>query len=111
MRRALGVLGLLPLAAARLPAQAVPDSSQAAHVQPAYHRTPTFRIDPFRHAMIPHWGLVFSAGGLGENNSVNLEDARALVFLQRKDSLTAGDILNVLGHVPVGKGINGDVLG
>lgn len=111
MKRVLQSLALLPLAAGALQAQAVPDSSQAAHVQPAYHRTPTFRIDPFRHAMIPHWGLVFSAGGLGENNSVTFADARALIYLQDKDSLTAGDVLNVLGHVPVGKGIKGSVLG
>jgi hypothetical protein len=111
MRRALVVLGMLGLGAAPLIAQTVPDSSQAAKVQPAYRRTPTFRLDPFRQAMIPHWGFVFSAGALGENNTLNIADARAAIYLADKDSLAAGDALNILGLIPDGKGLKGSASG
>jgi hypothetical protein len=103
------VLGL-PLAGS-LAAQAVPEGSQAARVDPAYRRTPTFRLDPFRHAVIPHWGFVFSAGAFGENNTLNLADGRAILYLQGKDSLLAGDVLDILGLIPDGKGLKGSGLG
>ena len=48
-------------------AQAVPEDAQAAKVPMAYRRTPQLRVDPFRHVMIPHWGLVISGGGLVGN--------------------------------------------
>jgi len=111
MRRALMVLGLLGVGAGSLAAQTVPDSSQAAKVQAAYRRTPTFRLDPFRQAMIPHWGFVFSAGALGENNTLNIADARAAIYLANKDSLAAGDALNILGLIPDGKGLKGSASG
>lgn len=111
MRRAsLAMLGLV-LGGSGLRAQAVPEGSQAARVQPAYRRTPTFRTDPFRHAMIPHWGFVISAGGSGENNTLNFPDARALVFLADNDSLEAGDVLDILNLVPQGRGISGRAQG
>ncbi len=111
MKRALLTLALLPLAAATLGAQAVPEGSQASKVQPAYRRTPTFRVDPFRHAMIPHWGFVFSGGATGENNTLNIADARAAIYLADKDSLLAGDVLDILGLIPDGKGLKGSALG
>jgi len=111
MRRVLLTLAWLPLAAVPLAAQAVPDGSQASKVQPAYRRTPTFRVDPFRHAMIPHWGFVFSGGATGENNTLNLADARAAIYLADKDSLLAGDVLDILGLIPDGKGLKGSALG
>ena len=111
MKRPLLVLALLPLAARALGAQAVPEGSQAAKVDPAYRRTPTFRVDPFRHAMIPHWGFVFSGGATGENNTLNLADARAAIYLADNDSLLAGDVLDILGLIPDGKGLKGSALG
>ncbi len=96
---------------AELSAQAVPENSQAARVQPAYRRTPTFRIDPFRHAMIPHWGFVFSGGAAGENNTLNFADLGALKYLDDRDSLLAGDVLDVLNLVPRGRGFAGSALG
>lgn len=111
MRRALLTLAWLPLAAAALSAQAVPEGSQASKVQPAYRRTPTFRVDPFRHAMIPHWGFVFSGGATGENNTLNVADARAAIYLADKDSLLAGDVLDILDLIPDGKGLKGSALG
>lgn len=111
MRRAsLALLGLV-LGAGGLRAQAVPEGSQASRVQPAYRRTPTFRTDPFRHAMIPHWGFVISVGGSGENNTLSFADARALVFLADNDSLAAGDVLDILNLVPQGRGITGRASG
>jgi hypothetical protein len=111
MRRAFLVLALLPVAVAPLAAQAVPEGSQASKVDAGYRRTPTFRVDPFRHAMIPHWGLVFSGGAAGENNTLNLADARAAIYLADKDSLLAGDVLDILGLIPDGKGLKGSALG
>ncbi len=110
MRRAFLGLVLLPLAAP-LAAQAVPDGSQASKVDAGYRRTPTFRVDPFRHAMIPHWGFVFSGGGLGENNTLNLADVRAAIYLADKDSLLVGNVLDILGLIPEGKGLKGSGLG
>jgi hypothetical protein len=111
MKRVLVMLALLPVGVAPLAAQAVPEGSQASKVDAGYRRTPTFRVDPFRHAMIPHWGLVFSGGAAGENNTLNLADARAAIYLADKDSLLAGDVLDILGLIPDGKGLKGSALG
>lgn len=105
------IAGGLILAAAQLGAQAVPETSQAARVPPAYRRTPTFRIDPFRHAMIPHWGFVFSGGAAAENNTLNLADIGALKYLSDRDSLLAGDVFDVLALVPRGRGFAANALG
>ncbi len=105
--RAIILLTAVAATAAELSAQAVPENSQAARVQPAYRRTPTFRLDPFRHAMIPHWGFVFSGGGAGENNTLNFADVGALKYLSDRDSLLAGDVLDVLSLVPKGRGFAG----
>ena len=129
MTRALLVLGGLCVGVGTLTAQTVPDSSQAAKVQAAYRRTPTFRVDPFRQAMIPHWGFAFGAGALGENNTLNMSDIGALYYLKCQkglasalsgflskacpgpDSLGVADMLNVLGLIPDGKGLRGSALG
>ena len=123
------VLASLALGAGPLVAQTVPDSSQAAKVQAAYRRTPTFRVDPFRQAMIPHWGFVIGMGALGENNTLNMGDVGALYYLHCQkglrsaltgflsnacpgpDSLSVSDMLNTLGLIPDGKGLRGSGLG
>ncbi len=89
-------------------AQAVPEGSQAADVPMAYRRTPQLRVDPFRHVMIPHWGLVISGGGLAGNNTVSIADARALVYLDENDEVLTGDILDVLSQIPDGQGLHVD---
>ncbi|HEX9580268.1 MAG TPA: hypothetical protein VF970_04105 [Gemmatimonadales bacterium] len=111
MRRALMVAVSLAAAPPALRAQAVPEGSQAARVEPAYRRTPTFRLDPFRHATIPHWGFVVSGGAVGENNSASFSDVRALIYLQDRDSLLPSDIVNLVGLVPQGRGFTGTVQG
>lgn len=122
----------LLLATGPLAAQAVPEGSQAAKVDRGYRRTPTFRLDPFRHAMIPHWGFVFSAGASAENNTLNFSDVGALLYLKcgpvarnglgpisgrlmeavtggapcpGPDSLLTGDMLDALGLIPPGSGV------
>ena len=108
MRRALALGATLAGAAAgRLPAQTIPEGSAASHVEQAYRRTPSFRMDPFRHTAIPHWGLVFAVGGSGENNVLNLSDLGALRYLSDQDSLRATDVLNLLGLIPKGSGLVG----
>ncbi len=109
-RTALSLLTLL-LTAGPLVAQAVPDRSQAAGLPMAYRRPPQLRVDPFRHVMIPHWGLVFSGGVLAGNNTMNIKDVRALIFLADRDSLLLSDVVNALGLVPAGAGVQGDAEG
>jgi hypothetical protein len=94
-----------------LAAQAVPDRSQAAQLPMAYRRTPQLRVDPFRHVMIPHWGLVISGGALAGNNTLNIADVRALIFLADRDSLLISDVVNTFGLVPAGAGVVGDAEG
>jgi hypothetical protein len=107
VRRALlfvTLFAFLPLCAAL--GQTVPQGSQASQVQQAYRRTPSFRNDPFRHVSIPHWGLVFSAGGLAGNNSLNLSDIGAIRLLGDRDSLGVSEVLNMLGLIPAGSGVD-----
>ena len=126
-------LAALVLTAGALAAQAVPEGSPAARVDRGYRRTPTFRLDPFRHAMIPHWGFVFSAGASAENNTLNMADVGALLYLKcgdvsasgfgpisgrlmeavtggepcpGPDSLLTGDMLDALGLIPDGSGLS-----
>ncbi len=111
MRRTLALVSLTLVVSAAAHAQAVPDGSQATRVEPAYRRTPTFRNDPFRHVYIPHWGFVFSVGATAENNALNVADVRAVIFLQDRDSLLAGSLLDLIGLVPTGAGIRGQAQG
>jgi hypothetical protein len=76
-------------------------------VQPAYRRTPHVGLDPFRYALVPHWGLVVAANASGTNNALNASDIGALMLLGRKDSLRAEDAIDALGLVPPGKGLLG----
>jgi hypothetical protein len=126
MRRAPLPFIALVLVAPPASGQAVPEGSQAARVEPAYRRTPTFRFDPFRHATIPHWGFVISTGVLTENNSLNLTDLGAIISLgcgptslllnptdvfgggemcPGPDNLLPSDILNAINLVPQGRGL------
>ncbi len=73
-----------------------------------YRRMSSFRIDPFRHVMIPHWGFVFSFGATGENSVLNFADIGALTFLDddtNGSKILPGDLLDVIGLIPVGKGV------
>lgn len=111
MRRAPLLLTLAAVTAGPLSAQAVPERTQATRVAEGYRRTPSLRVDPFRHVMIPHWGFVFSAGARGENNSLNLRDIGSIILLDNDDELLVGDALDALGLVPRGKGLAGAAQG
>jgi hypothetical protein len=89
-------------------AQAVPEDAQATNVPMAYRRTPQLRVDPFRHVMIPHWGLVVSGGGVVGNNTVSIADVRSLIYLADNDQLLVGDALDVLSSIPDGEGLRVD---
>src|SRR6185503_17899259 len=99
--------------AASAGAQTIPEGSQAMKVQSAYRRTPSFRIDPFRHVSIPHWGLVGSVGLSAANNTLNASDVGALWLLKcggvgfscpGPDSLKISSVIDALGLVPRGSG-------
>ena len=93
-----------------LTAQTIPEGSQASRIELGYLRTPHFRVDPFRHVFVPHWGLVTSFGVTGQNNAVNFKDIGALMFLGDEDKnaegLLYGDFLDVLGLIPRGGGLS-----
>jgi len=91
-----------------LQAQTVPETSQAARVEEGYRRTPTFRMDPFRNLFIPHWGFVTSVGGSASNNTVNFNDIGALIFIGDNDDVTVVDMLDALGLVEAGSGLQGN---
>ncbi|MCH8936807.1 MAG: hypothetical protein IIB90_13870, partial [Gemmatimonadetes bacterium] len=106
-RRVLMAAAVLSLWTMDAAAQLVPEGSQAARVDMGYRRMSSFRIDPFRHVMIPHWGFVFSFGATGENSVVNFADIGALTFLDDNTNgskILPGDLLDVIGLIPVGKG-------
>ncbi len=107
-RRVLMAAAVLSLWTVDAAAQLVPEGSQAARVDMGYRRMSSFRIDPFRHVMIPHWGFVFSFGATGENSVLNFADAGALAFLDDSTNgskILPGDLLDVIGLIPVGKGV------
>jgi hypothetical protein len=107
MKRAALLLVLALTAAGSLGAQAVPDGSAAARTDRGYRRTPLLRFDPFRHVMVPHWGLVISAGASAANNTINLSDIGALIVIDRDDEILASDLNNLIGLTPAGTGIQG----
>jgi len=80
-------------------------------VQPAYRRSPHLGLDPFRYVLVPHWGVVFSAGATADNNALNFSDIGALMLLDKNDSLTAEAAIDALGLVPQGQGLSGFVQG
>ncbi len=94
-----------------LAAQDLPTRDATDDVPTGYRRTPRTRIDPFTHILIPHWGLVVSGGAVAENNSVNLNDLGALLYLNKQDSLRAADALDALGLIPQGSGLGGSAQG
>ncbi len=107
MRHVLRALALGSALAGTAGAQTIPDGAQATKVQSAYRRTPSFRIDPFRHVSIPHWGFVISAGASGGNNALNASDLGALIFLSDRDSLTISSAVDAMGLIPKGSGLRG----
>ena len=72
-----------------------------------YRRTQLFGLDPFRLAIVPHWGLIVGVGARVDNNSVNLKDIGALLLLGKHDSINAGTVVDALGLVPRGEGLLG----
>ena len=107
-RRLLMAAAVLSLWTMDAAAQLVPEGSQAARVDMGYRRMSSFRIDPFRHVMIPHWGFVFSVGATGENSAWSFADAGAITFLEdatNGSKILPGDLLDVIGLIPVGKGV------
>jgi hypothetical protein len=109
MKRTLAIAAAAAAAiAAGLDAQTVPENSQAARVDLGYRRPPTFRIDPFTNLHVPHWGFVLNVGGTAANNSVNLNDVGALIFLSDEDSLRWVNGLDALGLVSPGSGLKGN---
>jgi hypothetical protein len=88
--------------------QTVPDASQAARVEPEFRRTPQLRVDPFRHVLIPRWGVVLSGGAIAGNNALNLSDIGAVIELSDNDTYLISDLLNTVGLVPAGNAAIGD---
>lgn len=111
MRRIVLLVIAAALGAASLEAQAVPEGSQAARLNPSFRRSPYIGIDPFRHVFWPRWGLVFQTSGAGWNSALNAEDVGALIFLtddtKNPEGLLIGEILDAMGLVPPGSGIKG----
>ena len=108
MRRLLLAVAILSVSTTDMSAQLVPENSQAARVDIGYRRASSFRVDPFRHVMIPHWGFVFAFGGTGENSVLNFADIGALMFLDdiaNGSEILPGDIIDVIGLIPAGKGV------
>ena len=108
MRRLLLAVAILSVATTDMSAQLVPENSQAARVDMGYRRASSFRVDPFRHVMRPHWGFVFSFGGTGENSVLNFADIGAMTFLSdtlNGSDLLPGDIIDIIGLIPAGKGV------
>lgn len=105
MRIALLAAITVGLTATSVSAQGVPDRSQAARVDMGYRRFSSFRVDPFRHVMIPHWGLVVSAGASAENTVLNFSDVGALIFLDDNDDIQPSDLIDIVGLIPAGKGV------
>jgi len=105
MRRIMLAIAILSVSTTDTSAQLVPENSQAASVDIGYRRASSFRVDPFRHVMIPHWGFAFSFGGTGENSVLNFADIGALRFINNNDKIIPGDIIDVIGLIPAGKGL------
>ncbi len=105
MRRIMLAVAILSVSTTDTSAQLVPENSPAARVDMGYRRASSFRVDPFRHVMIPHWGFVTSFGGTGENSVLNFADIGALMFIDDNDEILPGDVIDVIGLIPAGKGV------
>jgi hypothetical protein len=99
------VAALIPIG--ELNAQAEAPRPNDSSVASAYRRTPHLRNDPFRHVMVPRWGVVFSFGAAAENNALLLTDLSKFVVNDRSDELII-DVVNTLGAVPAGAGLQGN---
>ncbi len=108
MTRVASLALVCSLLAGTAAAQTVPDGSPALEVPSAFRRGPQFRIDPFRHVAVPHWGFVIEGGGIAGNNALNLSDIGALIVLADSDAVLTSDLLNVAGLVPSGTAAVGD---
>ena len=108
MTRAATLALLCSLLAGAAVAQTVPDDSPALRVPSAFRRGPQFRLDPFRHVAVPHWGVVIEGGGIAGNNAFNLSDIGALMVLADSDAVLTSDLLNAVGLVPPGSAAVGD---
>lgn len=105
MQRVLALALAMTLAGSALEGQAVPDDAPATRVSMGYRRTSQFRSDPFRHAMVPHWGLVFSGGLTSENNAFALSDLGSVKFLNDEDAFLLGDVLDLINLIPSSQGL------
>lgn len=106
--RILLTIGLLALGVhTPLAAQTVPEDASARRVAMGYRRSPMLGVDPFRHVMIPHWGLVITTGATGGNNAFNLEDIGAITYLDSDDEVRVGDVIDALSLIPQGQGLLG----
>lgn len=95
---------LLPISA--VVAQTEAPRPEASAVPSAYRRTPHLRNDPFRHVMVPRWGVVFSFGASAENNALRLGDLSDFITTDRDNELIS-NVVNTLGAVPAGSGLEG----
>jgi hypothetical protein len=111
-RRILAVIWVLLVSVTPpLAAQAVPEGAQARGVDMGYRRTSQFRVDPFRYAMIPHWGLIISVGASGENNALDMGDLGAIKLLSDEDAFQMGDFLDMITLIPSGSGFGSQAQG
>jgi hypothetical protein len=111
-RRILAVIWVLLVSVTPpLAAQAVPEGAQARGVDMGYRRTSQFRVDPFRYAMIPHWGLIISGGVSGENNALDMGDLGAIKFLSDTNAFQMGDFLDMVTLIPSGSGFGSQAQG
>lgn len=106
MKRATVLLFATLLPLSQIVAQVEAPRSDASTVPGAYRRTPQLRNDPFRHVMVPRWGLVFSFGATAENNALRLADLGAFITTDRDNELIT-DVVDALGAVPAGAGLEG----
>ncbi len=106
------LVAALTVGTSSLTAQAVPEGSQAAGVAAGYRRPIQLRVDPFRHVVVPRWGFVISGGLLAGNNSLNINDARAVQFIANDgDGLQASHVLDALNLIREGSGFEADGAG
>jgi hypothetical protein len=107
MKRACILLAAALIPIGELHAQAEAPRPDESSVASAYRRTPALRNDPFRHVMVPHWGVVFSFGASAENNALLVSDLSNFVVNNRDDELIT-NVVTTLGAVPPGTSLRGN---